>query len=484
MKKKRAILWFRNDLRLHDNEALTEALRNAEEVIPIYVFDERFFMGKTTFGFPRTGKFRAQFIIESVKDLRENLREKGVDLIVRVGKPEDILFDLAQEVKSSWIFCNRERTRDELAIQDDLESKLWRVGQEIRYARGKMLYHTSDLPFPITQTPETFTAFRKETERITPVREPLCTPDKFPPFSVRTSLENVKLELGDIPSVEDFGHDKIEPDDRAVIPFKGGETEGLKRLKYYLWDTDLIKTYEETRNGMLGGDYSSKFSAYLAQGCLSPKMIYQELKKYEAERGDNKSTYWLFFELLWRDYFRLIGKKYENKIFQIGGLLGKPDKRWRDDERLFGIWAEGETGIPFIDANMRELAQTGFMSNRGRQNVASFLTKDLLVNWVMGAEWFESMLVDYDPCSNYCNWLYVAGVGNDPRENRYFNIITQAQRYDANGDYVKTWIPELKNVPIEKIHRPDTLSFDEQGRYGVKLGAQYPKPMMATAKWV
>ena len=477
MKQKRAIVWFRNDLRLHDNEALQEALSNAEEVLPVYVFDERVFNGKTKFGFPKTGKFRAQFIIESIQDLKQNLRQRGVDLIIRIGKPEEILFDLAQEVKSSWIFCNRERTPEELSVQDHLESKLWKIGQEIRYTRGKMLYHTSDLPYPITQTPEIFTTFRKETERITPVREPLPTPNQLPPLSIR-------VEIGEIPSLEDFGHSPFSKDERSVIPFKGGETEGLRRLKYYLWDSNLIKSYEDTRNGMMGGDYSTKFSAYLAQGCLSPKMIYHELKKYESERGENKSTYWLFFELLWRDFFRLIAKKYGNKIFQIGGLIGKPDARWRTDERLFNIWAQGETGIPFVDANMRELNATGFMSNRGRQNVASFLTKDLNVNWLMGAEWFESQLVDYDPCSNYGNWLYVAGVGNDPRENRYFNILTQAQRYDAQGDYVKLWIPELTNVPVDKIHRPDTWSLDEQNCYSVKLGVQYPKPMLSTAKWI
>ena len=477
MKQKRAIVWFRNDLRLHDNEALQEALSNAEEVLPVYVFDERVFNGKTKFGFPKTGKFRAQFIIESIQDLKQNLRQRGVDLIIRIGKPEEILFDLAQEVKSSWIFCNRERTPEELSVQDHLESKLWKIGQEIRYTRGKMLYHTSDLPYPITQTPEIFTTFRKETERITPVREPLPTPNQLPPLSIR-------VEIGEIPSLEDFGHSPFSKDERSVIPFKGGETEGLRRLKYYLWDSNLIKSYEDTRNGMMGGDYSTKFSAYLAQGCLSPKMIYHELKKYESERGENKSTYWLFFELLWRDFFRLIAKKYGNKVFQIGGLIGKPDAKWRTDERLFNIWAQGETGIPFVDANMRELNATGFMSNRGRQNVASFLTKDLNVNWLMGAEWFESQLVDYDPCSNYGNWLYVAGVGNDPRENRYFNILTQAQRYDAQGDYVKLWIPELTNVPVDKIHRPDTWSLDEQNCYSVKLGVQYPKPMLSTAKWI
>ena len=265
---------------------------------------------------------------------------------------------------------------------------------------------------------------------------------------------------------------------------RGGETEALKRLKYYLWDTDLIKKYEETRNGLVGGDYSSKFSAYLAQGCLSPKQIYFELKKYEAERGANTSTYWLFFELLWRDFFRLMGKKYGGKIFKEGGLINKPDPKWQTDERLFNIWKDGETGIPFIDANMRELKLTGFMSNRGRQNVASFLVKDLNINWLMGAQWFESQLVDYDPCSNYCNWLYTAGVGNDPRDNRYFNILSQAQRYDAKGDFVKLWLPELADLPCEKIHRPDTLDQKEQSTYGVRLGVNYPKAMIATSKWV
>ena len=318
--------------------------------------------------------------------------------------------------------------------------------------------------------------FRKETERITAVREPLPTPDSF----VKTTYET---QTGSLPTLEDFGHTPFEADKRAVLPFKGGETAALERLKYYFWESNKVKTYEETRNGMIGGDYSSKFSMYLAQGCLSPKMIYAELKKYEKERGENKSTYWLFFELLWRDYFRLIGKKYGNNIFKIGGLTGKPDKKWQDDERLFSLWAEGRTGIPFIDANMRELKLTGFMSNRGRQNVASFLVKDLSVNWLMGAEWFESQLVDYDPCSNYANWNYIAGVGNDPRENRYFNIMSQATRYDVAGEYVKLWLPELVNLPVDKIHRPDTLTEEEQKKYKVKLGVQYPKAMIHTAKW-
>jgi deoxyribodipyrimidine photo-lyase len=473
---RRAIVWFRQDLRLHDNEALTEALRIAEEVIPIYVFDERVFLGKTRFGFPKTGKFRAKFILESVEDLRTNLMQRGSNLVLRVGKPEEEIAKLAQETKASWVYCNRERTDEEVEVQDCLEKNLWQQGIEIRYTRGKMLYHTQDLPFPVQHTPDVFTQFRKEVEKIVRVRPTLPTPVTLP------ELPNF-IDLGELPNLTRLGHEPYPPEERAVLCFKGGETEALKRLKHYFWDTNCIKSYKDTRNGLLGADYSSKFSVWLAHGCISPKMIYQELSRYEAECKGNESTYWLFFELMWRDFFRLMGKKYGNRIFLKCGTIGEADERLRDDENLFKIWAEGRTGIPFIDANMRELRQTGFMSNRGRQNVASFLVKDLHVNWQMGAEWFESQLIDYDPCSNWGNWNYIAGVGNDPRENRYFNILRQAKMYDAQGAFIRHWLPELSNVPNEKIHQPDTLLPSEQEKYGIKLGAHYPKAMINTKKW-
>ena len=171
--KRSAIVWFRQDLRLHDNEALTSALRMADEVIPVYVFDERTFFGKTRFGFPKTGKFRAQFIIESINDLRANLQKLGSNLIVRIGKPEEILAEMAMDVKASWVICNRERTQEEVFVQDELEKKLWGCGVELIYTRGKMLYHTQDLPVPVQHTPDFFTQFRKENEHLTQVRPPL-----------------------------------------------------------------------------------------------------------------------------------------------------------------------------------------------------------------------------------------------------------------------------------------------------------------------
>jgi deoxyribodipyrimidine photo-lyase len=341
------------------------------------------------------------------------------------------------------------------------------------YTRGKMLYHTQDLPAPVQHTPDVFSQFRKDNENLTPIRAPLPTPTQLPRFVA-------KLEAGELPHLSDFGHEAVATHPLAALPFEGGETAGLKRLQHYLWGSEAVTTYKETRNGLLGADYSSKLSPWLALGCLSPKKVYAELRRFEVERVKNESTYWLFFELLWRDFFRLMGKKHGNNLFKKGGPQRKNMRHLSNNRASFEQWASGTTGVPFIDANMRELNATGWMSNRGRQNVASFLVRDLKVNWQMGAEYFESLLLDYDPCSNWGNWNYVAGVGSDPREDRYFNILTQALRYDPEGDYVRHWCPEFKLVPPERTHRPDLLSPAERSVY--KLST-YPKAMVRIEKW-
>lgn len=476
MRTKRAIVWFRQDLRIHDNEALLDAIASADEIIPVYVFDDRVFKGQTEYGFPKTGKHRARFIIEAIHDLRASLKALGGELIVRVGKPEEVLYELAGKVKSSWVFCNRERTEEEVMVQDALEQKLWSIGQEIRYSRGKMLYYTADLPFPITHTPDVFNQFRKEVERFVPIRHPLPSPDAFNPVFVL-------LEPGDIPSLEDFGHSSSPSDEREVFYFKGGETAGLQRLKDYIWETKNIRHYKDTRDNLMGPDYSSRLSPWMAQGCLSPKTVYYEIKAFEKTYGKSESTYALLYELLWRDFFRFMAKKHGNKIFLKRGIQEKANLNWREDIALLHSWIEGKTGVPFIDANMREIKNTGYMSNRGRQNTASFLVNDLGLNWQMGADYFESVLIDYDVCSNYGNWQFIAGVGSDPKEHRILNILAQAKRYDPHGDFVRLWLPEFSEVPEDKIHEPGLLSELEQREFHLQLGKDYPLALVDAAKW-
>lgn len=458
-----AIVWFRNNLRLHDNEALHRAL-DYDTVIPIYVFDPQWF-GETAFGFPKTGAQRARFLLETLQNLRENLQSRGSDLIVRQGKTDEILAELAVVHKASIIFAEKEVASEEVAIEEAVAKH---VPAEVEYTNGRTLFHQEDIPFDPANIPKVFTNFRKQLEKKSSVRQQFPTPEVLPETTVD--------ESGDLPSIEALGVSAPPSDNRSVLPFIGGEEKALKRLKRYFWKEDQLKNYKFTRNGLLGADYSSKFSPWLANGSLSPRRIYWEVKKYEEERKKNVSTYWMIFELIWRDFFRYSAMKYGDAIFKQGGIQ-KKDRKWRCEEKDFRRWADGWTGIPFIDANMRELNKTGYMSNRGRQNVASFLAQNLNIDWRMGAEYFESKLIDYDVCSNYGNWMYNSTVGQDPR-NRYFNIVNQAEKYDTKGEYVRHWLPELADVPQEFIHEPQRMAVEQQKLAGVEIGKDYPKPMI------
>ncbi|MBO0932433.1 DASH family cryptochrome [Fibrella aquatilis] len=473
----RILYWFRNDLRLHDNAGFAAACEDATQVLPVYVFDPRQFRELAAIGVKKTGIFRTNFLIECVADLRASLRARGADLIIRVGEPSQILADLAETIDAQAIYASKEVTSEETDVESALSKRLKPLNIDIEFFWTSTLYHVRDLPFGVAKLPDIFTQFRNRVEKYAPVRELVPTPDAL-------QLPD-DVDSGDMPTLSTFGFDNaLKSDVRAAVPFKGGETAAVARLERYLWEKDLIRTYKDTRNGMLGEDYSSKFSAWLAHGCLSPRFVFHEVKRYEQERIANDSTYWLIFELIWRDFFRFVALKFGTRLFKPSGIKHDLQKHWRRDFDLFQRWAEGETGIPFIDANMRELNHTGFMSNRGRQNVGSFLVKDLGIDWTWGAAYFESLLVDYDPCSNWGNWNYVAGVGNDPREDRYFNILTQASRYDERGDYVKHWLPELANVPADKIQVVSTLTRQQQTDYDVALGEDYPMPIVNPAKWM
>ncbi|MDJ1182215.1 DASH family cryptochrome [Roseofilum casamattae] len=464
------LLWYRNDLRSRDHEPLYQAAQTGAPVIPVYCFDTRW-LGKTAFGFPKLGVFRAKFLIESIANLRQTLQQLGSNLIVRQGLPEAIIPQLAKELQVGAVYYHQEVTSEERTVEEAVVRTLEEYGITRQEFWGATLYHRDDLPFAIADLPEIFTQYRKKVEYQAAIRSTFPTPESLPPLNLETT------ELGEIPSLNDWQIEYPRSDPRAVLFFTGGERGGQQRIKDYFWKGDYLQEYKRTRNGMLGANYSSKFSPWIAFGCLSPRYIYEQVQDYEAKRVKNDSTYWLIFELLWRDYFRFICLKHGNKIFYPSGLQGLSFP-WKQDWSQFTRWQQGMTGFPLVDANMRELAATGFMSNRGRQNVASFLTKNLGMDWRMGAEWFESCLIDYDPCSNWGNWNYTAGVGNDKRGFRYFNIAKQSKDYDPKGDYVKHWLPELSKVPPTKVHQPWKLLSVEQNRFGVELGVDYPLPMV------
>jgi deoxyribodipyrimidine photo-lyase len=219
--------------------------------------------------------------------------------------------------------------------------------------------------------------------------------------------------------------------------FIGGESNAQAHLKQYL-ARRLLDSYKETRNQLIGKDYSSKFSPWLALGCISARTITAELVAYEKCYGANDGTYWLWFELMWRDYFRFLHFKYGRRLYQGKGLSETPVTH-SDPEKL-EQWRSGNTGKPLVDAGMRELLMSGYLSNRMRQIVASYWIYDLQGDWRLGASWFESQLIDYDVYSNQGNWLYIAGRGTDPRGGRPFNVAKQTQDHDPRGEYQSLWL--------------------------------------------
>ena len=491
-----AIVWFRRDLRTHDNEALAAAAE-ADRLLPVYCVDprrtgDRSYGGPESFRYRKVGPHRARFRRESLAALRSRLRDAGSDLLIRRGRPAAVLPELAAAAGAETVAFHALPGPEERAISAETVAALRDAGRSTRRFWGRTLHHVADLPTPYTQVDDTFTPFKDRVEADVPIRATLSRPSVPPlPAADDPDVDPAALDPGDLPSVasivggdtagsrdlDDPAADAAGPDDRGVHPFPGGEAAALDRLSAYLWEGDHLREYRETRNGLLGANYSSKFSPWLNEGCLSPRRVHEEVEAYERDRVANDSTYWVRFELRWRDFFQFQVLKHGRQFFAPGGLRRREDVDWRWDPTAFERWAAGETGIPFVDANMRELDATGYLSNRGRQNVASFLTNDLGIDWRRGAAHFETQLVDYDAASNYGNWAYIAGVGNDSRE-RAFDVLAQARTYDPDAAYVTHWLPELEGLSPEQAHAPWTLSADEQAAHGIELGTDYPRPMI------
>lgn len=426
--KTRGLVWFGHDLRIQDNNALSQAIQQHDQVIGIYCLNPTH-LEKTNYGSRKLGVFRAKFLLETLQDLKDNLTKMNISLLVYLKPTEEILPEVCERFQVDAIYKQKEWTSEEVDEKQRVESKLDRISIVEIY--NQFLYHPEDILSDPEKIPNVFSNFRKKLEKYVDIRDEAQIDKKF---DANNFIENNTT----IPSLTDLRFRPVEFDSRTAFPFKGGETAALDRLNDYFFSSKKLGFYKKTRNGLVGTDYSSKFSPWLANGSISARTIYWQVKKFEQEQYKNQSTYWLIFELIWRDYFKYISIKYENEIFKIGGILQK-DYLWSRDDEQIHRWIHGETQDDFVNANMIELKETGWMSNRGRQNVASYFAKELKLDWRIGAAYFEEFLIDYDVHSNYGNWMYVSGVGNDPRD-RKFNTQLQAERYDGNEKFRKLWL--------------------------------------------
>jgi deoxyribodipyrimidine photo-lyase len=415
-----ALFWFRHDLRLHDNAALLNVIAESQRLLCVYIVDAAWFQ-PTIYQSKPLGAIRWQFIRESLHDLQQQLELLGQTLVIRVGHPETVMSELIavhdiQIIGLNHVPATYER-HSVVSLQKAHTLQKWVIGDSF------MLFNVAQLPFAVEMLPNSFTPFRQCIEGIE-LLPPAARPLKLPPAIVSSS-DSLPALNPPTPSPH-------------VLAFTGGETAGLAQLQYYLHDTHCVSEYKQTRNELDGWTFSSKFSPWLAQGCLSARQIMAELHAYENQHGANESTYWLYFELLWREYFQWLQLRYGIKLYVLRGIRNQ-DPLLAFDPKSFAEWCEGHTDAPFVNAFMCQLKTTGWMSNRGRQIVASYFINELGLDWRFGAAWFEEQLIDYDPASNWGNWQYLAGVGTDPRGRRQFNIAKQQREHDPTGEFIQRY---------------------------------------------
>ena len=422
------LVWFRSNLRVEDNTSLSKAIRDSSRVIGYINIDPTIFE-LSNYGFKKTEKFRTKFLLESIQDLKKQLNDINISLIITNQDFETSINSIIEKYNIRSIYMQKEWTRDELAEEKQIPKHINLIKDFDQF-----LYSPESVKEVYENIPRGFSNFRKKCEKYLNITHPLQIPK---PLDKKNNIDDVYS----IPTLNDLGFEEFRVHRNSVFKFLGGETSAKERVYEYFFETKRISKYKLTRNGLLGKDYSSKLSSWLANGSLSVRYVYMQIKKYEEEIEKNESTYWLFFELIWRDFFKYVSMQHKDKFFSKSGIYGN-SKDWSNNKELINRWIKGETNEPFVNANMKELSKTGFMSNRGRQNVANYLTKELKIDWRIGAEYFESLLIDYDVHSNYGNWLYNAGIGNDSMPFRKFNPKLQSERYDPNKEYEKLWLNE------------------------------------------
>ncbi|ETI23118.1 hypothetical protein G647_04915 [Cladophialophora carrionii CBS 160.54] len=531
------IYLLRRDLRLADNPVLYEIHKLSQQpqcqfshVLPLYVFpaqqievsgfladrnsESPYPEARSEIGrFWRCGRHRVKFLAESIWDMKMELEKAGSGLLIRVGLLGQVIEDLLrqfqqaeEEVSVAAVWMTEEEGVEEKREERDVRKAAEKFGVNFRlWLDEKYFIDDRDLPFDKpTDLPDVFTSYRKSVEplrdapRKTVPRPPSLPPMPSPipaktePFSIPDTCEGLESALmrplkdsPPLPKPPSFPSSGV----KTAHPYRGGTSGGLKRVQSLIGSGAMTR-YKDTRNGLLGTDFSTKLSAWLALGCITARQIHSQLLDFEDGRddqyhgtegygkGENKGTAAVRFELLWRDYMRLCTRKFGPRLFRLEGFRNDTSYPWKtpgakgsgpEVATMLDRFLRGTTGTSLIDASQRELFLTGYTSNRARQNVASYLAKHLGMNWKLGAEWYECMLTDYDVSSNWGNWQYVAGVGNDPRgEARVFNPIKQCCDYDPRGEYCKAWVEELRGLDDpQEIFQPWKVSKANRAELGL-----------------
>ena len=414
---KTGIFFFNKDLRLDDNPALLAAAEQVDQLICIYILNQPSRLIEHQIGFS-ISENRQQFLYESLNDLNNSLQKLGQHLLVFTDNQKLDIADIVENHQISHFFRSGDQHYSDSILWNWLQKKFPKI--DFQEVSNNRLYSFSNLPFTVEDLPQSFSKFRRKIESITP-DNPVSAPRALPPAVIDPipwpKELNVKISGNSL--------------------FSGGETQGANFVQNYFLH-DYASSYKETRNGLDGMSYSTKFSPWLAHGCVSVRRILSELRFYERDREANDSTYWIFFELLWREYFQWYADKFGVKLFNFSGIKNSKPKTSFYPQR-FEKWVTGDTPYPIVNACMKQLKATGYMSNRGRQLVASCFVNELSLDWRYGAAYMEQQLIDFDIAANWGNWQYLAGVGADPRGLRSFDLQKQTHIYDPQQHFIKKW---------------------------------------------
>jgi deoxyribodipyrimidine photo-lyase len=455
------IVWFRRDLRLHDHPALTDALRSGHPVVPLFVLDPRILHGR--FASPN----RAWFLRGALAALDADLRDRGSGLEIRFGDPREIVPAVAAEVTAASVHVSRDHAPYGIERDRTVAGRLGRSRVAFHAKRGVLVHEPEDLLTADGRPPVRFTPFLRRWEALAP-RAVLDAPAQIPAGPAVGSARVDELA---------FGAPTADP---GTLP-EPGEAAARRRLARWLDSAPGHgpEAYDRTRDHLADPDATSRLSADLRFGTLSANEVATAVaERFSSTEGGRR----YLSELAWRDF-------YAQLLRQHPRVAHEPfDRRFAefaydDDPGLGHAWRDGRTGYPIVDAAMRQLLATGFIPNRARMIAASFLTKDLLIDWRVGEAHFMRHLVDGDPASNLGGWQWASSMGSDAQPYvRVFNPVTQARRFDPDGAYVRRWVPELAPVPTERIHEPWTMSPAEQRASGCAIGVDYPVPVVDHAE--
>ena len=461
MKKHSIIVWFRSDLRLHDNPALSAAISQSQHIIPIYIHTPQ------EEGRWQAGSASRWWLHHSLSSLGRDLKQRGSRLILRAGNSLEQLQQVIEETGASAMYTTRCYTPASLKHDNRIQRTLQKQNIEIKFYNGNLLIEPDSIQNKAGKPFKVFTPYWRTHQQLFSLPTLLPRPDRLP--SVPRRLSSLPLiELNLLPRVSwDTGIRKT---------WQVGEQAALQQLRNHA--TEIIADYPESHDRPdING--TSQLSPYLHFGEISVRQVAHILMQTRQKRA-REGAKALLRQLVWRDFAHHI-------LWHFPATTDKPfDQRYenfpwqrRSSSRILNAWQQGLTGLPIIDAGMRQLWQTGWMHNRVRMIVASLLTKNAGIHWQLGARWFWDTLVDADLAQNSLNWQWVAGCGVDAAPYfRIFNPVLQSQKFDPRGEYIRRWVPELVALPTDYIHQPELTPPLIQEACGVVIGRDYPEPIL------